>query len=61
MPIDAIISMYQEINPAADSLLKCLITFNAPFTFVKGLISVVITLVIYKRISPIIKGTRTER
>ena len=61
MPIDAIISMYQEINPSADSLLKCLITFNAPFTFVKGLISVIITLVIYKRISPIIKGTRTGR
>ena len=61
MPIDAIISMYQEINPAADSLLKCLITFNAPFTFVKGLISVVITFAIYKRISPIIKGTRTRR
>ena len=61
MPIDAIISMYQEINPAADSLLKCLITFNAPFTFVKGLISVVITFAIYKRISPIIKGTRTRK
>ena len=61
MPIDAIISMYQEINPAADSLLKCLITFNAPFTFIKGLLSVVITFVIYKKISPIIKGTQTGR
>ena len=61
MPIDAIISMYQEINPAADSLLMCLITFNAPFTFIKGLLSVGITFVIYKRISPIIKGTQTGR
>ncbi len=56
MPIDAIISMYQEINPSADSLLKCLITFNAPFTFVKGMICVIITFLIYKRISPLIKG-----
>ena len=58
MPIDAILSMYQAINPSADSLLTCLITFNAPFTFVKGLVSVIITLLIYKRISPLIKGTR---
>ena len=58
MPIDAILSMYQAINPSADSLLKCLLIFNAPFTFVKGMISVIITLLIYKRISPIIKGTR---
>ena len=28
----------------------------APFTFVKGLISVAITFLIYKRISPLIKG-----
>ena len=56
MPIEAILSMYQEINPSADSLLKCLIMFNAPFTFIKGMLCVLITLLIYKRISPIIKG-----
>ncbi|MBR2276307.1 MAG: ECF transporter S component [Lachnospiraceae bacterium] len=58
MPIDAILSMYQAINPKADSLLFCLITFNAPFTFIKGMLSVLITLLIYKRISPVIKGVR---
>lgn len=56
MPMDTIISMYQEILPGADSLLKCLVIFNMPFTFVKGMFSVVITLLIYKHISPIIKG-----
>lgn len=56
MPMDTIISMYQAILPSADSLLKCLVIFNMPFTFVKGLCSVVITLLIYKHISPIIKG-----
>ena len=58
MPMDTIISMYQAILPSADTLLKCLLIFNMPFTFVKGLINVIITFLIYKHISPIIKGTQ---
>lgn len=58
MPMEAIISAYQAINPHVDSLLDCLIVFNMPFTFVKGMISVIITLLIYKRLSPIIKGSQ---
>ena len=61
MPIDAIIGAYQAINPNVDGLWACLICFNMPFTLVKGLFSVVITLFIYKRLSPIIKGTQNER
>lgn len=60
MPLDAIIAAYQAINPNVDGLWACLICFNMPFTFVKGLFSVVITLLIYKRLSPIIKGTQTR-
>lgn len=56
MPIDAIIGMYQEINPNVNGLLDCLIIFNMPFTFIKGMISFGITFVIYKYISPLIKG-----
>ena len=58
MPMATIISMYQAILPSADTLLKCLVIFNMPFTFVKGLINVIITFLIYKHISPIIKGTQ---
>ena len=58
MPMDTIISMYQAILPSAYTLLKCLVIFNMPFTFVKGLINVIITFLIYKHISPIIKGTQ---
>lgn len=58
MPMDTIISMYQAILPSVDTLLKCLVIFNMPFTFVKGLINVIITFLIYKHISPIIKGTQ---
>lgn len=57
MPIDAILAAYQEIYPNVNGLLGCLVIFNAPFTFVKGMCSVLITLLIYKKISPAIKGT----
>lgn len=56
MPIEQIIGMYQDIVPSVDGLLQCLIVFNMPFTFVKGLFSVIITFLLYKHISPILKG-----
>ena len=56
MPKEAILSAYQLIFSGVHNLLECLIVFNAPFTCIKGLISVVITFLIYKRLSPILKG-----
>lgn len=62
MPLEAILGMYHVINPFvgtepnSQNLLKALLTFNMPFTFIKGMISVVITLLIYKPLSPIFKG-----
>lgn len=56
MPMEAIIAAYQAINPHVDSLMDCILVFNTPFTFIKGMVSVVITLMVYKRLSPIIKG-----
>ena len=38
MPLEAILGMYQAILPSADSLIKCLVIFNMPFTLVKGLL-----------------------
>ncbi|MBE6015597.1 MAG: ECF transporter S component [Lachnospiraceae bacterium] len=61
LPLDKIIGMYQAINPGVDGLLNCLLMFNMPFTFIKGLISVIITVLVYKRLSPIIKGTGNTR
>ena len=58
MPKDVILAAYQAIIPGVKSILQCLIVFNAPFTFVKGLFSVVITFIVYKRLSPILKGTK---
>jgi len=56
MPKEAILAAYQAIYPGVDNILQCLIVFNAPFTFIKGVFSVIITLFIYKPLSPIIKG-----
>ena len=54
--MDVIMGTYQAINPKVETLWQALWIFNAPFTFIKGLLSVVITFLIYKRISPLIKG-----
>ncbi len=56
MPKEAILQAYQAIIPAVKSIEQCLLFFNVPFTLIKGLISVVITVFIYKPLSPIIKG-----
>jgi len=56
MPIDAIIGMYQAIVPSVNGLLQCLIVFNMPFTFFKGVVDSILTFLIYKRLSYIIKG-----
>lgn len=52
---EAILQAYQIIFPGVDSILDCLVVFNMPFTFLKAMISVVITMLIYKHISPLLK------
>ncbi len=58
MPKETILAAYQAILPSVTSVEQCLLIFNVPFTFIKGMIDVLITLLIYKRISPILKGNR---
>jgi riboflavin transporter FmnP len=55
MPINAIIDAYKAINPNVNGLLDALIKFNMPFTFIKGMLSTFVTILIYKRLSPILK------
>ena len=50
--------MYQIILPKTKSILQALLIFNLPFTFVKGLIVSIITMVIYKPLSSILKGKK---
>lgn len=58
MPEEAILAAYQAILPSVDSIMKSLLIFNLPFTIVKGLIDVAICMLIYKPLSPLLKGKR---
>jgi riboflavin transporter FmnP len=60
-PEEIIVGVYDEIastifHTHVNGILQCLVFFNLPFTIVKGLISVAITMLIYKPLSPILKG-----
>ena len=54
LPLDAIIGMYQAINPNVNGLLNCLLVFNVPFTLCKGLLDVGLCFLIYKPLSPLL-------
>lgn len=58
IPMDAIISMYSDILPKADTLIEALLIFNLPFNFAKGLIDAAICFMVYKKLSPILKNTK---
>ena len=57
IPMDTIIGMYQAILPFVDGLLEALLIFNLPFTFLKGAVCILLTFLVYKHLSPILKGT----
>ncbi len=62
MPLEAIIGMYTEIFgrvaafPTSNALFNCLLIFNVPFTFGKGIVDSLICILIYKPLSRFIKG-----
>lgn len=58
---EVIISLYQKINPNVSTLAECLLIFNVPFTFVKGLIAAIISVVLYKRLRPIFNSMYKEK
>ncbi|MDE6659225.1 MAG: ECF transporter S component, partial [Eubacterium sp.] len=55
MPKEAVLQVYQKLFNV-NSIEMAILIYNVPFTFVKGLISVVISAFIYKPLSPILKG-----
>ena len=57
--LNAIIGAYQAIYPGVNGLFFCLAAFNVPFTFLKGTIDVVLTFIIYKRLSGLLHGKRS--
>ncbi len=55
MPLEAIISLGQAIFPAVRDKLSFVLFCVVPFNLIKAVIVDVLTLVLYKRISPILK------
>lgn len=58
MPIEAILAMGTEVNPmmTEGSLVSFVIVCVAPLNLIKGLADSVVTLLIYKPLSPLIKS-----
>lgn len=56
MPVDAFVQMGAAIIPAIDSMMTFCLFCVVPFNVLKGIIVSVITLLLYKRISWILKG-----
>ena len=56
MPEEVVLSAYQAIFPFLKSIMQCLLVVNLPFTFAKGLICAIVTMFIYKPLSPVLKG-----
>lgn len=54
----AILGMYKEIMPNVKNIFSALCIFNTPFTFIKGILCALITIIVYKPLSPIIKGRK---
>ena len=56
IPMEIIIGMYQTILPSVDGLLEALFIFNLPFTFTKSAFCILLTFLVYKPLSPLLKG-----
>ena len=56
MPIEALIEMGTAVNPAINSLMTFVLLAVAPFNLLKGVLVSIITFLLYKRISRLVKG-----
>lgn len=56
MPKEAILQAYQAIFPGVKSIAQCLLVFNVPFTFIKGMLSAVVLTAVYKPLRPVIRA-----
>ncbi len=56
MPEETILAAYQAILPGIKSVAQSLLIFNVPFTFIKGLLDVAVAFLVYKKLSPVLKG-----
>ncbi len=53
---DAVVAVYQLLYGGVKNLFQCLLVFNVPFTFVKGVANSLLCFAVYKKISPLLRG-----
>lgn len=56
MPLDAIIGMGTAINPAITNISSFVVMAVAPLNILKGVTVSVVTLLVYKKLSPVLKA-----
>lgn len=56
LPVEEIIAMGQSIAPSIDTVWKFVLTLTAPFNVVKWALIAIISVLIYKPLSPILHG-----
>ncbi len=54
MPLDALVGMGTAVNPAITDVTTLVLFATAPFNLLKGIVSSVLVLLLYKRLSPIL-------
>ncbi len=60
MPLDAIVGMGTAINPAINSVLTLVIFAVAPLNILKGGSVSLVTMLVYKKLSPILKESHRQ-
>ena len=61
MPIEALVGMGTAINPAITDVTTMVWFAVAPLNLIKGFSVSVITMVVYKKLSRVIKASQEER
>jgi riboflavin transporter FmnP len=56
MPMEAIIGMGTSVNPAIVDLPTLVLFATTPLNLIKGILASILTLLLYKRVSPLIHG-----
>lgn len=56
IPMESLVAMGTAINPAIDGILTFVLLAVAPFNLLKGILVSVLTMLLYKRISGLIKS-----
>lgn len=55
LPLDAIVGMGTAVNPAVDSVKMLVLLCVVPVNLLKGAVDTVLTMLMYKRLSPVLK------